>query len=229
MKRLIRRACERQLPAGYDIDTHFTPRYDPWDQRMCLVPDGDLFDGDQRRPARRRHRPHRDVHRDRASSSRSGHELEADIIVTATGLDMLPLGGIAARPSTAAASSLPETRRLQGHDAQRRAEPGVRVRLHERVVDAQVRPRRASTSAGCSTTWTPRLRAAARRAAATRRCADAPFLDLTSGYVLRSIDRVPQAGAARPVAAAPELRRATCVMLRRAPVDDEALEFSRAA
>ena len=34
---------ERQLPEGYDIDTHFTPRYDPWDQRLCVVPDGDLF------------------------------------------------------------------------------------------------------------------------------------------------------------------------------------------
>ena len=43
MKRILRRQLERQLPAGYDIDTHFTPRYDPWDQRLCVVPDGDLF------------------------------------------------------------------------------------------------------------------------------------------------------------------------------------------
>ena len=44
VKRLIRRGVERQLPAGYDIDTHFKPTYNPWDQRMCLVPDGDLFE-----------------------------------------------------------------------------------------------------------------------------------------------------------------------------------------
>ena len=44
MKRLIRRLLQRRLPPGYDIDTHFTPSYEPWDQRMCLVPDGDLFD-----------------------------------------------------------------------------------------------------------------------------------------------------------------------------------------
>ena len=43
VKRLIRKGVERSLPPGYDVDTHFTPRYNPWDQRMCLVPDGDLF------------------------------------------------------------------------------------------------------------------------------------------------------------------------------------------
>jgi monooxygenase len=44
MKALIRKHLERQLPAGYDVDKHFKPRYDPWDQRLCLVPNGDLFD-----------------------------------------------------------------------------------------------------------------------------------------------------------------------------------------
>src|SRR5262245_26026132 len=44
VKSLIRKGLEKQLPRGYDIDTHFKPRYNPWDQRMCLVPDGDLFD-----------------------------------------------------------------------------------------------------------------------------------------------------------------------------------------
>ena len=43
MKRFLRKGLERELPAGYDIDTHFTPRYNPWDQRFCAVPDGDLF------------------------------------------------------------------------------------------------------------------------------------------------------------------------------------------
>src|SRR5207249_1756214 len=44
MKALIRKGLERRLPPDYDIDTHFRPRYNPWDQRMCLVPDGDLFE-----------------------------------------------------------------------------------------------------------------------------------------------------------------------------------------
>ena len=47
--RLLRTLVRRQLPAGYAVDTHFKPRYDPWDQRLCLVPNGDLFDGHQRR------------------------------------------------------------------------------------------------------------------------------------------------------------------------------------
>src|SRR5918996_2083002 len=44
MKALIRKGLESRLPRGYDIDTHFKPRYNPWDQRMCLVPDGDLLE-----------------------------------------------------------------------------------------------------------------------------------------------------------------------------------------
>src|SRR3954469_13692471 len=44
VRALIRKAAERQLPDGYALDPHFTPRYDPWDQRVCLVPDSDLFE-----------------------------------------------------------------------------------------------------------------------------------------------------------------------------------------
>jgi cation diffusion facilitator CzcD-associated flavoprotein CzcO len=43
IKRFIKKLTAKQLPAGFDVDTHFTPPYDPWDQRLCLVPDGDLF------------------------------------------------------------------------------------------------------------------------------------------------------------------------------------------
>src|SRR6202035_1145304 len=42
-KKLLRRHLEEELPPGFDIDTHFKPRYEPWDQRVCLVPDSDLF------------------------------------------------------------------------------------------------------------------------------------------------------------------------------------------
>jgi monooxygenase len=43
VKRLIVGGVRRAMGPGYDVDTHFTPRYNPWDQRVCLVPDGDLF------------------------------------------------------------------------------------------------------------------------------------------------------------------------------------------
>ena len=43
MKAIIRKGLEKSLPADFDIDTHFKPRYNPWEQRLCLVRDGDLF------------------------------------------------------------------------------------------------------------------------------------------------------------------------------------------
>jgi len=89
---LIKKASE-QLGTDFDVETHFTPRYRPWEQRMCLVPDGDMFEA---------------IKSGRASvvtgqietftakglQLTSGEELEADIIVTATGLAMQAFGGI---------------------------------------------------------------------------------------------------------------------------------------
>jgi monooxygenase len=91
---LLRRGAAGRLPAGFDVDTHFNPAYDPWDQRMCMAPDGDFFDAISDGRA--------DVVTDHVEAFtpagvrlRSGMELEADVIVTATGLNLLPLGGIA--------------------------------------------------------------------------------------------------------------------------------------
>jgi monooxygenase len=92
-KSRILRMTKMQLPPGYDLDRHFTPRYNPWDQRLCIVPDGDLF---------------RAIHRGAASivtdeiemftekgiRLRHGEEVQADIIVTATGLKLKLLGGM---------------------------------------------------------------------------------------------------------------------------------------
>ncbi len=93
VKKLLRFGLERHLPAGYDIDRHFTPDYDPWDQRLCAVPDGDLFAAISSGSA--------EIVTDRIReftetgiALQSGGELEADIIVTATGLDLVALGGI---------------------------------------------------------------------------------------------------------------------------------------
>ena len=78
-RRLIRKGVERGCRAGYDVDTHFTPRYDPWDQRICLVPDGDLFEA-IRAAARRRSSPTASRPSPRTGcGSTSGAELEADI------------------------------------------------------------------------------------------------------------------------------------------------------
>jgi len=93
VKRMIRAGLERQLPEGYDIDTHFKPRYNPWDQRMCLVPDADLFEGigNGRVSVVT---DHVDTFTPTGIRLASGQELEAEVIVSATGLNLLALGGV---------------------------------------------------------------------------------------------------------------------------------------
>src|ERR1700741_4856955 len=92
-RRLLCQGAAKSLPPGYEIDKHFNPRYQPWDQRLCVVPDSDLF---------------RSISDGRASvvtgeidpftehgvRLQSGQQLEADIIVSATGLKMLALGAV---------------------------------------------------------------------------------------------------------------------------------------
>ncbi len=94
VKSVLRRQLVRQLPAGYDVDTHFTPSYNPWDQRLCLVPDGDLFKA-IRNGSASVVTDHIETFDSSGIQLRSGEHLDADIIVTATGLDLLFLGGIA--------------------------------------------------------------------------------------------------------------------------------------
>ncbi len=93
VKRILRRQVESQLPEGYDIDTHFTPSYDPWDQRLCLVPDGDLFKAISAGNASVV-TDHIDTFTETGIRLQSGRELEADIVVSATGLELLFIGGI---------------------------------------------------------------------------------------------------------------------------------------
>ncbi|MFD8986195.1 alpha/beta fold hydrolase, partial [Streptomyces sp. NPDC059564] len=92
-RRLIRRVNAGRLPAGYPVDEHFNPPYDPWEQRLCVVPDGDLF------KAIRRGRAsvvtdHIAAFTEHGVRLESGRELPADVVVTATGLNLQPFGGI---------------------------------------------------------------------------------------------------------------------------------------
>ena len=93
IKRRLREGAMALLPEGYDVDTHFNPTYNPWDQRLCLVPNGDLFTAISSGKA--------EIVTDTIESFTSdgilltsGKELKADIIVTATGLVMQLLGGM---------------------------------------------------------------------------------------------------------------------------------------
>lgn len=88
----LRRKAVQNLPEGYAVDIHFKPRYNPWDQRMCLIPDGDLFNA----ISAGRAEVVTDLidHFDATGIVlKSGTHLDADIIVTATGLQLQALGG----------------------------------------------------------------------------------------------------------------------------------------
>ncbi|MDH2443720.1 NAD(P)/FAD-dependent oxidoreductase [Amnibacterium sp. CER49] len=93
MRALLKQAQVRALPEGFDVETHLTPRYGPWDERLCAVPDGDLFRAIRRGRA--------DIVTDRIErverdglALASGARLPADVIVTATGLNVLAIGGM---------------------------------------------------------------------------------------------------------------------------------------
>lgn len=93
MKRVVRWQNTKMLPAGYPVERDFTPRYNPWDQRMCLVADGDVFDAINQGTLDvvTDHIDHFD---ETGIALRSGRHLDADIVVTATGLNLLALGGV---------------------------------------------------------------------------------------------------------------------------------------
>ena len=93
VKQMLIEMVRQKLGSDYDVETHFTPAYDPWDQRLCLVPNDDLFESISSGKA--------DVVTDEIDNFtengillKSGKELEADIIITATGLNLLVLGGV---------------------------------------------------------------------------------------------------------------------------------------
>ena len=94
VRSLLRRKAINKLPDGYDVDTHFKPRYNPWEQRMCLIPDADLYDAITAGHAEvvTDHIDHFDA---TGIVLKSGGHLDADIIVTATGLQLQALGGTA--------------------------------------------------------------------------------------------------------------------------------------
>ncbi|WP_138436093.1 flavin-containing monooxygenase [Marinobacter shengliensis] len=92
MRRLFLSVIKRQLKGKADM-RHFTPDYNPWDQRLCVVKDGDLFDAIKAGTASIK-TDHIERFTDTGIRLKSGEELEADIIIPATGLDIQMLGGI---------------------------------------------------------------------------------------------------------------------------------------
>jgi len=222
MKRGLLKKVREQLGPDYDIDTHFTPRYNPWDQRMCLVPDADMFEAIKSNRA--------SVVTDRISTFtekgvllESGRELEADIIVTATGLMMQAFGGIELS--------------VDG----RRINPGEAL-SYKGVMMSGV-PNFASVFGYINASWTLKAdlvcnyvcrllnfmdRKRVRQVTAKNigESAVAPFIEkFTSGYVQRSMANWPKQGARKPWRVYQNYLR-DAVNLKWTSLDDGALEFS---
>jgi len=224
MRGLIRRGVQKRLPLGYDVDTHFKPSYQPWDQRLCLVPDGDLFEAIAAGRASVA-TDQIDTFTERGLRLRSGAELEADVIVTATGLNLLVLGGMEISVD------------------------GSRIDLSETVGYKGMMlsgvPNLALTLGYTNASWTLKGDLVAGYVCRLlghmddlgyRQCTPiapdpllprAPFLDLASGYVLRSIEDLPKQGPRAPWRLHQNYPR-DVLTLRYGPLEDEAIEFSGA-
>jgi monooxygenase len=195
MKALLRKALERQLPPGYDIDTHFKPRYDPWDQRLCLVPDGDLFAA-IRGGSASVVTDRIDTFTERGLKLASGAELEADLVVTATGLDLIALGGMQIAVD-GREIELPETMSYKG--MMLTGVPNIAFALGYT---------NASWTLKCDLTCEYVCRLLNHMDAhGYRQCtphnhdpaiAELPFIDFSSGYVQRAIDKFPKQGSKAP-------------------------------
>ncbi|RZU53282.1 cation diffusion facilitator CzcD-associated flavoprotein CzcO [Krasilnikovia cinnamomea] len=223
MRSLLRKAAIRQLPPGYHVDTHFNPSYQPWDQRLCFAPDGDLFAAISQGRA--------SVVTDRIAEFteaglrlESGAELDADVVVTATGLELLALGGLRLAVDGHAVE-LPETMAYRGMMLS-----GV--------------PNFAFTVGYTNASWTLKADLVSEYVIRLLRYLDAhgydqcvpanddptvtqrPLLDFQAGYVLRSIDEFPKAGSRAPwhlgMSYAHDLLR-----LRHGRIEDGAMRFSR--
>jgi monooxygenase len=183
------------LPAGYDVERHFSPRYKPWDQRLCLVPDNDLFEAISAGKV--------SVVTDEIAlftktglRLKSGAELPADIVVTATGLVVTLMGGIKLEVDGAPAS------------------PAGRLVYRGMMLEGV--PNLAFAFGYTNASWTLKCDLAARylcrllrhmertgRRIATPRLADPsvarePLLDFTSGYVARASAELPVRGSKGP-------------------------------
>jgi monooxygenase len=223
MKKLIRKGVERRLPADYDIDTHFGPSYDPWDQRLCLVPDGDLFEAiSAGRASVVTDRIERFT--ERGILLHSGRELEADLIVTATGLNLLALGGLQIVVG-GRELSLPETLGYKGMMLS-----GV--------------PNFAFAIGYTNASWTLKCDLTCEYVCRLLNHMDAhgydycmpvnkdpsikgePFIDFSSGYVQRAIDQFPRQGQRAPWRLYQNYAL-DIIALRMRPLEDGVLEFSR--
>ncbi len=220
-KRLLLKQVEKALDGKADAQ-HFTPSYNPWDQRLCLVPDGDLFHA-----IREGHASvvtdHIESFTEKGLLLRSGQELEADVIVTATGLKLKFLGG------------------LQIEVDGKHIEPS-KTMTYKGIMCSDV-PNLALAIGYTNASWTLKCDLTSeyvcrlinymdkhgfKQCCPRRRDAsvkELPIIDFSSGYIQRSIDEFPRQGAAAPWKLYQNYAL-DMLLLRHAPLADRAMEFS---
>jgi monooxygenase len=195
VRRAIRAGVRLQLPRDYEVDVHFNPRYDPWDERMCAVPSGDLFKAVSSGRASIV-TDHIDTFTEHGLRLRSGAELESEIVVTATGLELLFLGGVELI--------------VDGEPVELSSRLTYKGMMLEGVPNLAfaVGYTNASWTLKCDLTcaYVARLLNHMRRCGYQRAVPmnddpsmdAAPLLDLSSGYVRRALDRMPKQGTRPP-------------------------------
>jgi monooxygenase len=223
MRRWIRGMTVKQLPAGYDVDTHFKPVYGPWDQRLCLIPDGDLFRAIRDQQA--------SVVTGRIATftghglrMESGAEIEADIVVTATGLQLLALGGIQLT--------------VDGRDVQLPETMAYKATMLSGV------PNFALTIGYTNASWTLKADLVSDYVVRLLKYMDGhgydvcvpvnddpavterPLLDFAAGYILRSMHEFPKSGSRTPWRLGMSYLN-DVVAFRHSKIDDGVLRFSR--
>jgi len=209
-----------ELPDGFDVERHFRPFYDPWDQRLCLVPDGDLF---------------RTIRGGSVSIAtgeietfttaglrlRSGEEIAADIVVTATGLVVKLLGGVALRVDGAGAEAagrlvykgmmLEDVPNLAFSFGYTNASWTLKCDLTSRYLCRLLRHMDRHGHRIC----VPRVRGEVERR---------PLLDFSSGYIARADAAMPKQGTKAPWRV-PQNYFRDMATLGFGRVADEAMEF----
>ncbi|WP_328412307.1 flavin-containing monooxygenase [Nocardia sp. NBC_00403] len=223
-RRVIRYLTAKQLPKGYPVDEHFNPAYNPWDQRLCVVPDGDLFkavrDGDASVVTDRI-----DTFTEQGIKLASGRELEADIIVTATGLNLQAFGGIALTVDGATVN------------------PPDKVAFRGFMLDGV--PNFSFAFGSTNLSWTLKVGLVGEHFCRLLAYMDThghtvcypeftdphmvtrPLVESSAGYVKRSIEQFPRQGANGPWQISPD-HWANIKTLRHGPVPDENLRFGSA-
>jgi monooxygenase len=184
-----------ELPDKFDIATHFTPSYKPWDQRICLVPDSDLFVAikDGRADVATDHIDHFDT---KGIALKSGKHLDADVIVTATGLELQLLSGLEVK--------------VDGQKVDFGDTFSYKGMMYSGV------PNLASAFGYTNASWTLKADLTAEYVCrlihhmdntGVKACRPllhgknphpAPWLDFTSGYVTRAMDKFPKQGETAP-------------------------------